>query len=227
MAHKPVRTIGSFFKRPKDQRKKEDTRGTVYKIKRNDCATVYIGQTSRALKSRTKEHPKAASRFDKSSLLAQHSQKTGHSFDFENMSILHIWPKGTSSCFWKRGTPIRKRTQSTSTLRSVPRVYLNLKNSLNTFSTRVMLFVTYLPILPSLVIFAYVTDEGHRSDRNVLLFKKLFNQCLRYNYNFENLFFKGCHLRASQGGGVGGGGEHLTLQPLRISLLRPCLLLIN
>ena len=27
-------------------------------------------------------------------------------------------------------------------------------------------------------IFAYITDEGHRSDRNVLLFlKKLFNQC--------------------------------------------------
>ena len=28
-------------------------------------------------------------------------------------------------------------------------------------------------ILPSLVIFAHVTDEGHRSDRNVLLFKTL------------------------------------------------------
>ena len=33
------------------------------------------------------------------------------------------------------------------------------------------IFVTYLPILPSLVIFAYLTDEGHQSDRNVLLFK--------------------------------------------------------
>ena len=32
-------------------------------------------------------------------------------------------------------------------------------------------FVTYLPILPSVVIFAYITDEGHQSDRNVLLFK--------------------------------------------------------
>ena len=32
------------------------------------------------------------------------------------------------------------------------------------------IFATYLPILPSLVIFAYVTNEGHRSDRNVLIF---------------------------------------------------------
>ena len=48
VAHKPVRTVGSLFKRPKDQQNKEDKRGTVYKIKCNDCAAVYIGQTSRA-----------------------------------------------------------------------------------------------------------------------------------------------------------------------------------
>ena len=49
VAHKPVRTVGSFYRRPKDQPKKEDTRGTVYKIECNDCAAVpYIGQTSRA-----------------------------------------------------------------------------------------------------------------------------------------------------------------------------------
>ena len=54
--------------------------------------------------------------------------------------------------FWKRGVPIRKRTQSTFTL----------------------------PVLPSLVLFAYETDEDHRSDRNIFLF----NQFQRYNYNF-------------------------------------------
>ena len=40
VAHKPDRKVGSFLKRPKDQRKKEDTRGTVYKIECNDCAAV-------------------------------------------------------------------------------------------------------------------------------------------------------------------------------------------
>ena len=49
-------------------------------------------------------------------------------------------------------------------------MYLNLKN-FRTFLAHVLcIFVTYWPILPSLVIFAYVTDEGHRSERNVLLF---------------------------------------------------------
>ena len=36
------------------------------------------------------------------------------------------------------------------------------------------IFVTYLHILLSLVIFAYVTDEGHRSDQNVLVSLKTF-----------------------------------------------------
>ena len=67
--------VGSFFRRPKDQQKKEDTRGTVYKIECNDCAAVYIGQTSRALKTRTKEHSKAAGSFDKNPQLDQHSPK--------------------------------------------------------------------------------------------------------------------------------------------------------
>ena len=54
VAHKPICTVGSFFRRLKDQQKKEDTRGIVYKIKCNDCAAVYIGQTaSRLKKNRT------------------------------------------------------------------------------------------------------------------------------------------------------------------------------
>ena len=44
------------------------------------------------------------------------------------------------------------------------------------------IFVTYWSILQLLVIFAYVSDEGHQSDRNLLLCKKLFNPCQRYNY---------------------------------------------
>ena len=46
-------------------------------------------------------------------------------------------PSGPSGCFWKRGTPIRKRTQSTSTLSfhvctSISRIFKTF------FSTRVM-----------------------------------------------------------------------------------------
>ena len=47
----------------------------------------------------------------------------------------------------------------------------------------------YWPILPSLVIFAYVANKGHRSDRNVLLFLTLFNQCQRYIFVLKDDFF--------------------------------------
>ena len=86
-AHKPIRTVSSLFKGSKDQQKKEDTRGTVNKIKCNDCAAVYISQMSHTLKPRTKEHSKVTTCFDMNSLLAQHAQKTGHSFDSENVDL--------------------------------------------------------------------------------------------------------------------------------------------
>ena len=127
VAHKPIRTVGSFFKRPKDQRKKEDTRGTVYKIKCNDCDAVYIGQSSRALKTRTKEHSKAAACFDKNSQLAQHSQKTGHSFDFKNVSILHVCPRWNQRLFLEAWYS-NKEENSINEHVEFPRVYLNLKN---------------------------------------------------------------------------------------------------
>ena len=140
---------------------------------------VYIGETSRALKTRTKEHSKAAACFDKNSQLAHNSQKTGHSFDFNTRQFFTSVPSGTSGCFWKRGIPIRKITQSMSS--SISRIF-------RTFLAHVLCaFVTYLPILLSLVIFAYGTHEGHRSDRNVLLFKVLLRP--KINSTFS-LYFK-------------------------------------
>ena len=99
VAHKSIRTVGSFFRRPKDQRKKEDTRGTVYKSKCNDCDAVYIGQTSRALKTSTKEHSKAAACFDKNSQLAQTFPKNWPRFDFKNVSVLHVCPQWNQRLF--------------------------------------------------------------------------------------------------------------------------------
>ena len=133
MAHKPVRIVGSIFRRPKDQHKKEDTRGTVYKIECNDCAAVpYINQTSRALKTRTKEHSKAAACFDKNPQLAQCSQKTGHSFDYENVSVLHIWPQWNQRLFLEAWYS-NKEEGSINEHVEFPRVYLNLKNFYNIF----------------------------------------------------------------------------------------------
>ena len=59
VSHKPVRTVASFFKKPKDPQNKESERGVVYRIDCINCSAVYIGQTSRALKMRKREHSRA------------------------------------------------------------------------------------------------------------------------------------------------------------------------
>ena len=51
VTHKPIRTITNILKKPKDKIKKEASRGIVYKIKCKDCDCVYVGQTSRELKT--------------------------------------------------------------------------------------------------------------------------------------------------------------------------------
>lgn len=78
VAHKPIRTIANILKKPKDKISKETSKEVVYKIKCKDCACVYIGQTSRALKTRIKEHAKAITTMDKNSLLAEHCLLNQH-----------------------------------------------------------------------------------------------------------------------------------------------------
>ena len=94
-----------------------------FKIECNNYPAVYISQTSHALKTRTKEHSKAAACFDKNSQMAQHSQKIGHSFDFENVSILHICPQWNQRLFLEAWYS-NKEENSINEHVEFPRVYL-------------------------------------------------------------------------------------------------------
>ena len=60
----------------------------IYKINCKDCDKVYIGQTSRALRSRTREHKRAIFTGDRNSLLAQHCIKHNHDFDLDDVKII-------------------------------------------------------------------------------------------------------------------------------------------
>ena len=64
------------------------SRGIVYKIKCKDCDCVYIGQTSRALKTCVKEHAKAIATFDENSLLAKHHMRHSHQIDLTSVEIV-------------------------------------------------------------------------------------------------------------------------------------------
>ena len=48
----------------------------------------YLGQTSRALRSRTREHKRAIFTGDRNSLLTQHCIKNNHNFDLDDVKII-------------------------------------------------------------------------------------------------------------------------------------------
>lgn len=58
----------------------EDEKCGIYKLKCDDCNTVYIGQTGRSLKQRTTEHLRAQKTQDHSSNFADHLLECGHNF---------------------------------------------------------------------------------------------------------------------------------------------------
>ena len=60
----------------------------MYKIKCKDCDCVYIGQTSRVLKTRVKEHAKAIATLDENSLLAKHHMRHNHQIDLPSVEIV-------------------------------------------------------------------------------------------------------------------------------------------
>ena len=127
VAHKPIRTISNILKKPKDKIEREASRGVVYKIKYKDCDCVYIGQTSRALKTRVKEHTRAISTLDGNSLLAKHHLCYNHQIDLMNVEIVD------RSSAWRQRLILEAwhSLRDTNTINehiALPNVYNNIKN---------------------------------------------------------------------------------------------------
>ena len=127
VAHKPIRTISNILKKPKDKIEREASRGIVYKIKCKDCDCVYIGQTSRALKTRVKEHSKAIATLDENSLLAKHHMRYNHQIDLMNVEIVD------RSSAWRQRLILEawhslRDTNAINEHIALPNVYNNIKN---------------------------------------------------------------------------------------------------
>ena len=96
VAHKPAMTVGSFLKKAIDKLSKDLSTGWIYKINIQDYDKVYIGQTSRDLRSRTGENKRAIFKGVKNSLLAQHCIQNNHEFDLDDLKIIDLcsqWSK--------------------------------------------------------------------------------------------------------------------------------------
>ena len=76
------------LKKPKDKFGQDLFTGVTYKINCKDREKVYIGQTSRALRSRIREHKRAVFTGEENSLLARHCLQNKHEFDFDDVKIM-------------------------------------------------------------------------------------------------------------------------------------------
>ena len=108
VAHKPVMTVGFILRKPKDKFSKDLSSGVIYKINCKDCDKVYIGQTSRALRSRTREHKRAIFTGDKNSSLAQHFIKNSHEFDLDDVKIIDRCSQWSKRLFLEAWHSIRE-----------------------------------------------------------------------------------------------------------------------
>ena len=88
LCHKPANTIKNQVCFLKDKRNNLDKAGVVYGLGCNECDVVYVGETGRQVKDRMQEHRKDVERKKQASKISNHVEATGHSFDFENVSVL-------------------------------------------------------------------------------------------------------------------------------------------
>ncbi len=103
MAFASTNTLGKSLTIVKDSIPKDKAGQLVYKLSCQDCKTVYIGETSRSVTDRMKEHSRLTKRhpknneertkLERSSAVALHVLETEHHVDFDNPKILSkYWP---------------------------------------------------------------------------------------------------------------------------------------
>ena len=105
-------------------RKKPDAlerRGLVYRIPCKDCNWSYVGETSRSLQDRLKEHKRAVRNFSTSSEIANHVLDNDHRIDWDNAGILD-----RESCHFKR---LFKEAWHSKVCNSGNRVFFDLDNA--------------------------------------------------------------------------------------------------
>ena len=115
-------------------RSREAMRGIVYKIKCKDCDCVYIGQTSRALKTRVKEHAKAIETLDDNSLLAKHHMLHSHRINLASVEIIDRSSAWRQSLILEAWHSVRD-TNAINEHIALPNIYNveAIKNTLETF----------------------------------------------------------------------------------------------
>lgn len=80
------RKIGEMLRSVKDRIPLEEK--GVYEVPCGDCEKTYVGQTSRHMSTRLREHRRAVDQGQSTSSLFQHFEKTAHTIDFDGIKSL-------------------------------------------------------------------------------------------------------------------------------------------
>ena len=84
---KPINTLKSVFKKPKDGPPEEKVTGIVYKVECKDCNFAYVGESKRCWASRSVEHDPARAA-SKESAIRFHAERTDHDIHPRHARIL-------------------------------------------------------------------------------------------------------------------------------------------
>lgn len=92
-------TMNGLFTKTKDKAETLEKSNVVYKIKCNNCTKVYIGQTSRSLKSRITSHRSDIRLKKNTCALAEHSIENDHQPNYEEVQVLDTHASYNKRCF--------------------------------------------------------------------------------------------------------------------------------
>ena len=87
--HQTTRTLRSLLMKVKTPIAHNATKGIIYKIP-CQCGEVYIGDTSKTMKDRMKEHHRAVRRGDNNNSLAVHADTNDHHIDWQGAGVMDI-----------------------------------------------------------------------------------------------------------------------------------------
>ncbi|XP_071579118.1 uncharacterized protein [Temnothorax nylanderi] len=89
LSYNSLNKMRTFIKAQKDSLPRSNKCNVVYKINCNDCDASYVGQTSRQLQTRIREHRNHINwNTPNHSVITEHRVECNHDFDWKNVEIL-------------------------------------------------------------------------------------------------------------------------------------------
>ena len=128
---KPVKTLGSIFKKPKDRPAVNQIKGIVYKVKCKTCHFTYVGESKRSWISRGAEH-KPGTRSNNESAIRHHARTTDDDIHRDYVEILERNLNNRQERLFLEALHSTQDRNSVNEHVQFPQVYLPLVASLET-----------------------------------------------------------------------------------------------